>query len=75
MRIVLAGLILLLVVLHQDYWNWNNSTLWFGFLPHSLAWHVGVSLAAAAAWLWAACYAWPAEQIERAATSDKEPVE
>jgi hypothetical protein len=48
-----------LLVLHQDFWNWNDSTIWFGFLPVGLAWHVGFSLACSALWIVATKFAWP----------------
>ena len=52
-------LVLLLVILHQDYWQWNDGTLLMGFLPYTLAYHVGISLAAAAVWTLAVFYCWP----------------
>ena len=52
-------LVLLLLVLHQDYWQWNDTTLFFGFLPHSLAYHAGISLAAAGVWVLATKFCWP----------------
>jgi len=55
-------LLALLVVLHQDVWYWEDDTLVFGFLPVGLAYHVGLSLAAAATWLLAMKYAWPLDE-------------
>jgi len=52
-------LIALLVVLHQDYWQWNNSQLDFGFLPRAITYHICISLAAAGAWVLAIKFAWP----------------
>jgi hypothetical protein len=43
----------LLCVLHHDWWYWDDGTLLLGFLPVGLAYHAGVSLAAAALWAWA----------------------
>ena len=61
MKYVVFALVVLLLMLHQDYWQWDNRTLVFGFLPYSIAYHVCISLAAAAvAWL-ATRYCWPAE--------------
>ena len=54
-------LIVLLVVLHQDFWNWTDGQLVFGFLPVGLAYHVAHSLAAVLIWLLAVRYAWPAD--------------
>jgi hypothetical protein len=52
----------LLIVAQQDYWQWSNTSLLFGFLPYSLAWHMGVSLAAAACWLVITQVAWPSDE-------------
>lgn len=49
----------LLVVLHQGFWFRDDGALVFGFLPVGLAYHVGLSLAAAFAWWLAVKYAWP----------------
>ena len=50
-----------LVVLHHDWWLWNDGRLVFGFLPIGLGYQVLISLAAGALWGWAAIYAWPPE--------------
>ena len=55
-------LVPLLIIAQQDYWQWSNTSLLFGFLPYSLAWHMGVSLAAAAAWLAITQFAWPSDE-------------
>ena len=60
-RYVIWAALLLLVVLHQDYWQWNNSTLLFGFLPYTLAYHAALSLLAAAIWWVAATWFWPTD--------------
>lgn len=52
-------LVLVLVVLHQDNWNWTKDTLVFGFVPVGLAWHAGISIAASAVWFFATQVAWP----------------
>ena len=38
---------LALLVAHQDYWQWENTTLDFGFLPRGLTYHAVLSIAAA----------------------------
>jgi hypothetical protein len=60
MRTVIYGLILLLVVLHQDFW-WRSDhrTLVLGFLPVSLAYHIGISIVACVFWGLACKYCWP----------------
>ncbi len=59
-----------LIVLHQDIWLWDNATLLFGFLPVSLAYHMGISIAAGVVWFLATRYAWPVAE-ERAADGEK----
>ena len=45
---VLTLLILVVYILHQDFWNWNKAEpLVFGFLPVGLAYHAGYSILAA----------------------------
>ena len=48
-----------LIVLHHDWWFWNDGRLLFGFLPIGLAYHAGISLAAGTLWAVAAFYALP----------------
>lgn len=59
MKTVVWGLVLLLVVIHQDVWFWNDDRLVFGFLPITLAYHAGISLAAGFVWFLAIHFAWP----------------
>ena len=61
-----------LFLLHQDFWNWNNRDLVIGFIPVSLAYHAGFSLAAVGLWAAAVRFAWPAE-IEAWADEMDEP--
>lgn len=58
-------LILLLVVLHQDNWLWDDATLVFGFMPIGLFYHACISLAAAVVWYLATKLCWP-KGLERA---------
>ena len=44
------GLMAVITVLHFDFWNWETTSVVFGFLPTGLAWQAGISLAAAAGW-------------------------
>lgn len=60
-------LILLLVVLHQDNWYWDDATLVFGFMPIGLFYHACISVAAAVVWLLATRFCWPHELDEAAA--------
>ena len=61
MRNVVWGMLLLLVVLHQSGIASDSTYLLFGFLPARLAFHIGISLAAGATWLFAATFAWPVD--------------
>jgi hypothetical protein len=61
MLYVVWGLVVLLIILHQDNWFWTDSTLVLGFLPVTLLYHMCISLAAAVTWLLAVRFAWPTE--------------
>ena len=64
MRYVVWLLVILLVILHQDSWNWNNDRLVAGFLPVALFYHICLSLAAGFTWYLATLFAWPEELEE-----------
>ncbi len=60
MRKLVPILLVLLAILHQDFWFWNEiHPLVFGFVPIGLAYHVGVSIAAAVLWAVAVYSCWP----------------
>jgi hypothetical protein len=60
MKRLVYALIVLLAILHQDFWWWDDSdTLVCGFLPIGLAYHAGVSAAAAVLWAMAVRFCWP----------------
>jgi hypothetical protein len=64
MKLAVWICVVLLLVLHQDYWQWDNATLDFGFLPRTITYHAGLSVIAAVLW-WATTYAcWPADLAE-----------
>ena len=66
---IIIGLVVLLVILHQDNWNWDNNTLVFGFIPMGLFYHACISIAASATWWLATKIAWPGD----APTQEIEP--
>ncbi|WP_040766021.1 DUF3311 domain-containing protein [Novipirellula maiorica] len=74
MKYLIWGLVLFLVVIHQDVWNWGNDRLVFGFLPFTLAYHAGISIAASVVWFLAATFAWP-QHLEDDAMSATETEE
>ncbi len=55
----LALLVIVLAILHQDFWFWRSRYLVFGFLPVGLAYHAGFSVAAALTMWLLVRYAWP----------------
>ncbi len=59
---IVIGSVLLLLVLHQDNWFWNDGTLVFGFLPIGLFWHALISIGASMTWFMATQIAWPIHQ-------------
>ncbi len=58
-KFLLFLMIAVVYVLHQDYWNWKNADLVFGFLPMGLAYHAGYSILAAIMMAVLVKYAWP----------------
>ena len=63
MKYVVWGMVFALIVLHQDNWFWDDSTLVFGFMPITLVYHAGISTAAGITWFLATRFAWP-EDLE-----------
>lgn len=59
MRKIVWPLLALLVILHHDFWFWNDPTLVAGWFPIGLLYHVGLSLVAAGFWLCVVKCAWP----------------
>ena len=54
-------LIVLLAVLHQDFWLWDNAGLIFGFLPVGLAYHALYSILCGVLWALVIKFAWPSD--------------
>jgi hypothetical protein len=59
MRKTVWPLLTLLVILHHDFWFWNDPTLVAEWFPIGLLYHVGLSIVAAGFWLFAVKCAWP----------------
>jgi hypothetical protein len=64
MKRLLTLVVIVVALLHQDLWFWNDRTLLFGLLPVGLAWHLGYSLLAAATMGLLVRFAWPAHLEE-----------
>ncbi|MEO1615809.1 MAG: DUF3311 domain-containing protein [Planctomycetota bacterium] len=59
---IVAGLVILLLILHQDNWFWEDDTLVFGFIPIGLFWHACISIGASLTWALATKIAWPLDE-------------
>ena len=58
-KTLVFGYLVLLFFLHQDSWLKNDGTLVLGFLPATLAYHMGFVIAAAFGWFLVIRFAWP----------------
>ena len=61
MKYALYLFVVVLVVAHQDVFNWHDSRLVLGWLPVGLAYHVAYTLVTALMWVLAIKVAWPAD--------------
>jgi len=61
MKWLLVVLVVVVAALHQDFWQWKDKTLVFGFLPIGLAYHIMYSLLAAATMWVLVRFAWPSQ--------------
>ena len=57
-------LALVLTILHQDFWNWDDPSLVFDVIPIGLFYHASYSIVVALFWLWVVRVAWPSETDE-----------
>jgi len=56
-----ATFFVLLLLLHQDFWNWSSGNLLFGFLPTGLAYHAIFSILCSVLGAIAIQRVWPAD--------------
>ena len=61
---MLLLIFVLMLVLHQDTWLWDDATVVLGFIPWGLFYHACFSVAVAVLAGFAICFAWPHE-LER----------
>jgi hypothetical protein len=60
MKWILYLLTIGLIVLHQDWWNWNKvGPMWFGFLPVGIWYHALYCVASAVLLALFVAFAWP----------------
>ena len=58
------GLVVVLALLHQDVWFWDDATLVGGFAPIGLVYHGGFSVVATLVWAVVVWLVWPADEEE-----------
>ena len=71
-RRLVWGFVVVLAVLHYDFWFWDDRTLVLGFMPVGLLFQVLISVGAGVAWFLVVRFAWPAALEEWAEGSDEE---
>ena len=73
---IIIGLVILLIILHHDVWNWDNKEPVFGFMPMALLWQAGISIGAGVTWFLATKIAWPdfSEDEEETVVTESTPV-
>ena len=64
------GLVVILAILHYDFWYWDDRTLVAGFMPVGLWFQALISVAAGCAWALVVKYAWP-KHIEEWADGER----
>ncbi len=75
---VVWSCVVVLGILHQDVWWWDDKTLVLGFMPIGLAYHALYSIVAGLLWAAAVKWAWPthieqwADELEPAEASHPE---
>jgi len=74
MRRFVWALVVLLALVHYDFWYWDDPRVVLGFVPIGLAYHAGFSLACGITWFLAVHFAWPREIEEWAGAGDEREV-
>ena len=71
MKKLVIGLAIAMLILHQDSWLWDNTSLVLGFIPVGLFYHACFSMAVAVLAVLAIKFAWP-HDLERWATTSSD---
>lgn len=72
-KILLVLAVVVLYVLHQDFWNWRTAyPLVFGFIPIGLFYHGAFSVAAAGLMWLLVKFAWPGHLEEEVEAHQKQ---
>ena len=61
MKWLLTLMVIVVYILHQDFWLWSDRSLVLGFLPIGLAYHAGYAVLAACMMAVLVKCAWPTE--------------
>jgi hypothetical protein len=73
MKPLLVIVVIAVLVLHHDIWNWTNKTLVMGFLPIGLAYHIGYAIVASLTMALLVKFAWPSDIEDEALASASQP--
>ena len=60
-RKIVWGLVVVLAIVHYDFWYWDDGSLLAGFMPIGLFYHALISVLAAIVWALVVKYAWPTD--------------
>ena len=71
-RKIAWGLIVVLGIVHYDFWYWDDPSLVFGFMPVGLFFHVLISVLAGLCWALVVRWAWPDSLEEWASEGDSD---
>ncbi len=73
-RKIVWSLVVVLGVLHYDFWFWEDRSLMFGFMPVGLFYQALISVATGIVWALVVRHAWPSgvEQWASEAPGDPE---
>lgn len=74
MKPLFVALVVIVILLHQDFWLWKDRTLVFGFLPIGLAYQAGYSLLASVTMALMVRFLWPKELEEEVEALPDEPL-
>ena len=56
---LICGLVVVLLILHYDFWFWSDRSVVFGFMPVGLFYQALISVLAGVSWALVVKYGWP----------------